>query len=151
MASSSKLEQLIKPVVEAQGAFLVDVTVGNDRRVKILEIFIDTETGVTAELCAAISREVAPILDESSDFSGPYNIVVSSPGLDRPLKLPQQYRRNLGRNVSVAYETATGKQKVSGELIEVQPNFISIRPADADDPLQIPFEGIKETLVIPRW
>ena len=151
MASTTKLEQLIAPVITAHAAILVDLAVGGDRNGKIVEIFIDTETGVNAELCAEISREVAAIFEESADFSGPYNLVVSSPGIDRPLKFPVQYKRHLGRNLSVAYSVDNAPQTIKGELVDVQTDFISIHPADADDPVKIPFSGIREALVIPRW
>jgi ribosome maturation factor RimP len=150
MAQNAKIEKLIQPVLEAHAAFLVDFTVRGDRNMKVVEIFVDTEAGINAETCALISREISPLFEQSDEFSDRFTIVVSSPGLDRPLKFLQQYRRNLGKMVRVSLQSPDGPRKLQGELIDVQPDFIRIRP-EKGEPEQIPIDTIIETLVIPRW
>src|SRR4051794_4866178 len=108
MAQNPKIEDIIQLTLQQHGAFLVDLQVRGDRNTKVIEIFVDTEEGINAERCALISREIAPVLEESGAFPGHYMIVVSSPGLDRPLKFLQQYRRNLGKMLKVNLQTPEG-------------------------------------------
>ncbi len=66
-------------------------------KARTLRITIDKPEGVTHEDCAMVSRDVSTILDVEDAVKGPsYTLEVSSPGLDRPLKRPEDYRRFTG-------------------------------------------------------
>lgn len=80
-----------------------------------LEIFIDSDSGMTFEKCQKISRYLEGHLDENKWFGEDYMLEVSSPGVSRPLKLSRQYRKNIGRNIEVT--TKEGNKK-EGKLIE---------------------------------
>ena len=150
MANNAKIEDLVAPILESHGAFLVDFLLRGERGGKVLEFFIDTDQGISADKCGQISREMAPVLEASGLIPGSYNLVVSSPGLDRPLKLLPQYRRNVGRKISVVFKDAETENKIEGELIEVHQDYINVRP-EKGDVKQIPVKGIVRTVVIPRW
>lgn len=79
----------------------LDLTQAGKRRV--LRVAVDKDGGVTMDDIADATREVSRVLD-GSDVMGerPYTLEVSSPGTDRPLRLPRHWRRNRGRLVKVA-------------------------------------------------
>lgn len=81
---ADSVEELVKPVVEAQGCTLYKVKYLKEGPNYYLRVFIEKETGVNILDCEAISREMDPILDEhSSLFPNPYVFEVSSSGEEK--------------------------------------------------------------------
>ncbi|MBM9503978.1 ribosome maturation factor RimP [Actinacidiphila acididurans] len=108
---SERLRALLEPLVSKAGLDLEEIKVtaaGNRRQ---LLIVVDADDGVDLDAMAEVSREVSQALDVS-DVMGetPYQLEVSSPGTDRPLTEPRQFRRNTGRLVKL-------RLKERGELI----------------------------------
>src|SRR6476620_7376433 len=97
-------EELTGPM-DALGLDLeaVDLTSAGKRRV--LRVAIDNDGGVTMDDIADATREVARLLDDT-DVMGQqaYTLEVSSPGVDRPLRLPRHCRRNGGRLVKFPFD-----------------------------------------------
>lgn len=93
--------------------FLIDINLipkGNK-----LEVFIDSDSGMTFEKCQKISRYLESHLDENKWFGEDYTLEVSSPGISRPLKLPRQYIKNKGRDVEITTKEGTKKE---GKLVD---------------------------------
>lgn len=80
-----------------------------------LEVFVDSDSGMTFEKCKKISRYLESHLDENKWFGEDYLLEVSSPGISRPLKLPRQYLKNVGRNIEI--NTQEGSKK-EGKLVD---------------------------------
>jgi ribosome maturation factor RimP len=76
--------------------FLVDIRLSPSR----LAVFIDKPTGITLEECMALSRHLTANL-ENTGFLETHELEVSSPGMDMPLIVPQQYLRRIGKEVKV--------------------------------------------------
>ena len=85
--------------VEAHSAFVVGIEILGGKEGKTVQISLDTDTGITAEKCAEISRSISKLIDAENLFPSKYNLVVSSPGIDRPLEFPRQNTRNIGRKL----------------------------------------------------
>jgi ribosome maturation factor RimP len=80
-----------------------------------LEVFVDSDSGMTFGKCQKISRYLESHLDENKWFGEDYTLEVSSPGISRPLKLPRQYVKNKGRDIEITTKEGTKKE---GKLIE---------------------------------
>lgn len=77
-----------------------------------LTIFIDKDGGVDLNGCELVHRTIDPILDEIDPTSGEkYILNVSSPGIDRPLKVERDYKRNLDKEVNVSLFEKVGDLK----------------------------------------
>ncbi|MCX2719015.1 ribosome assembly cofactor RimP [Lentiprolixibacter aurantiacus] len=88
--------------------FLIDLKVTPDNSIKIV---IDGDEGVTLKDCVAVSRAIERELDrEETDFS----LEVTSAGATAPIVNPRQYRKNIGRKLSVR----TAESKFEGNLSE---------------------------------
>ncbi|MFI5253032.1 MAG: ribosome maturation factor RimP [Bacteroidota bacterium] len=148
--NKQNLEKLFQSKIESLGAFLIEVSLRNSRDEKIVEIFIDTDKGATAGICADISRGISPLLNGLEEFAGNYQLIVSSPGIDKPLKFPRQYARNVGRNVSIKLNTGNGSDSIKGELLKVNSDFLVVQQED-EGTKEILFSEISEIYVIPRW
>jgi ribosome maturation factor RimP len=97
---TAELEIIINEFPEL---FLVDLTVtgvsGNQR----VLVLIDGEAGLPIESCSLISRKLSNRIEEEDLIDGAFNLEVSSPGIDRPLSLPRQYKKNIGRKLKVNF------------------------------------------------
>ncbi|HUN65470.1 MAG TPA: ribosome maturation factor RimP [Bacteroidota bacterium] len=118
MSLASEVETVSRPIVERLNAFLIDVVARGHQGNRVLELFVDTADGVTTDQCAAISRELAAEFDRIDLVKGRYQLVVSSPGLDRPLRFPYQYPRHVGRSLKVIVTADGGTAVLEGTLAQ---------------------------------
>ncbi len=105
-AHRARLRALITPVVEKAGYDLEDLVVSRAGRRYLLRVVVDADGGVSLDGVADLSRDIAAALDEHEEAGGSftpgeYVLEVGSPGVDRPLTQPRQWRRNIGRLVAV--------------------------------------------------
>lgn len=96
--------------------FIVEIRLKGDSRNQRLQVFIDGDEGLDIDKCASISRQLGARLEEHDLFEGKYVLEVSSPGLDMPLRLSRQFRKNIGRVLKIK---TSGGDKVKGELLTV--------------------------------
>ncbi len=104
--------------------FLVDILFRNVNGTDYLEIYIDTDKGVTIDDCARFSRRLAEEVEIQPEIQdllpNRFRLDVSSPGLSRPLKLERQYRKNIGRLLRVKYKDSNGGYHVvKGRLVHL--------------------------------
>lgn len=96
-----KTEELITPLIDAEGFELVDVEYVKEGADWYLRVYIDKDGGITVNDCEKISRAFNEILDREDYIDDAYIFEVSSPGLLRPLKKDKDYQRNLGKLLEV--------------------------------------------------
>ena len=128
--------------------FVVDVVVTARKGPKKVLVVVDGDEGVSIDDCANLSRELATTLDETALLGEEsYLLEVSTPGLDQPLKLHRQFKKNVGRKlrvklsekteegtllnvtedaITLSREIGSGKKK---ELINIDINFSQIEKA----------------------
>jgi ribosome maturation factor RimP len=116
------VESLVQALLaDDSGYFLVDVRVKPTNNIKI---FIDGDQGISIEKCVQINRALYKKLEELALFpTGDFSLEVSSPGLDEPLKLLRQYKKNIGRQVELILQDGSKKE---GRLMEVSEDGIII-------------------------
>ena len=94
MVSSEEFDALLGTATlhaKQHGAEVIDLVVRGDRMHRVIELFVDSEGGVTLDLCQEISKSLVQEIEKNKTLAGTYRLDVSSPGLDRPLKFPWQY------------------------------------------------------------
>jgi ribosome maturation factor RimP len=96
------VRKLAAPLVASEGMELVDVELAGSLGHPTLRLFIDRAgTGVTLDDCTSVSRTVSAALDVEDPIEGAYELEVSSPGLDRPLRTPEHFAQFAGEKVRV--------------------------------------------------
>ncbi len=114
---SEQVTALVTPIAEKMNLHVLEVTYEKRFDGMNLTVVIDKEGGVTIDDCEALHRAIDAPLDELDPIDVSYTLNVSSPGLDRPLKLDWDYKRNLGKKISVKlYKPMDGKKNYSGVL-----------------------------------
>ena len=105
---------LAEEVAEELGYEIVDIEFQNGSKHDLLSIFIYKKEGIDLDDCTEMSRSLEKKLDNLEALKNPYYLEISSPGLDRPLKTKDDYRRNVGNEVDVKlYAPIDGQKEFS--------------------------------------
>ena len=146
MIEKQKIQGLVEEFIKGTGLFLVTIKVSNANKITILA---DKNEGITIDECAGIHRHIENGLDrEKEDFE----LQVSSPGLDTPFAVIEQYFKNEGKKVEVVYNEGskyTGKLKnVTAGGFELESEKKAKGRAIELMDMSFNFEQIKSTRVI---
>ena len=133
MAITDQISQLVTPAVEAQGLFLEEVQLVSPGKHRIVTCIVDGPASLNLDQVTAVSRAISELLDEAA-FMGdtPFTLEVTSPGVDRPLVKAHQWKKNLGRLISIVKvdgEKLVGRLKsldLDSALLEVKSGEVSI-------------------------
>ena len=107
-----QVEAVVLPVLKELGIELVEVQYRREQTGWILRLVIDKQDGISLGDCAAVSREISQLLDIEDFIDQTYNLEVSSPGLNRPLKSMAEFERFVGRKAKIKT-----KEPISGEHV----------------------------------
>lgn len=113
---SARIEEVVDPVIRSHGLELVDLEWRPTRPRAALRIYVDKPGGVGLRDCERVSRELGDVLDVAGVIAEPYDLEVSSPGLDRLLRKDREYRWAIGKPVRC---WLAGGKEVRGRLKEV--------------------------------
>lgn len=91
------VEGIIHKKLEGSHLFLTDLSVKPRR----IEVFLDGDAGVNVQECAEMNRYLHNQLEENNIDTTTIHIDVSSPGIDRDLKMVREYKKNVGRNLQI--------------------------------------------------
>lgn len=147
MGQEDKVRVVIEPVVAAQGAEVVDLNLNGG----ILDLRVDTpDGGIDLDSIADITKAVSAALDEADPIPGRYTLEVSSPGLERPLRTPDHFRRFVGTTISVrTLPDVEGERRVRGELVSAGAKTIVI--AAEEGPRELSYTDIERARTIFEW
>ena len=106
------IRQMAERVAVSEGLVLVDLELKGSRANQVLRVFIDKGEGVTHADCKLVSEQLSAMLDVEDLIPGHYVLEVSSPGLDRELRRPNEYAHFAGRRVRIALRDPVGTQRV---------------------------------------
>ncbi len=148
---SAKLQVLLAPVVESMGFELVGVEHHRGTRSAVVRVYVDRPDGINVDDCAAVSHQISGVLDVEDPISGHYTLEVSSPGLDRPLFVPEHYDRFRGRRAKLKLNRplAGGGRKLVGEIRGVSADAVVMQVEDGD--CSVPFEQIDSARLVPQY
>ena len=121
------VESLIRPVVEGAGFELVEVSFRRESGRQVLRVMVDREEGLDLDAISELSEKVSRRLDLEDWGRGRYELEVSSPGIERPLRTPAQFRRCLGAQVKVkTAEPVDGARVHTGTLVAADDATVTV-------------------------
>ena len=153
----NEVGDLVRPVVEAAGLELWEVSFGREDGRRILRVTVDREGGgekeggVDLDTIAATSQRLSRRLDlEGFELDRPYELQVSSPGLERALREPRHFERSVGQQVRVkTVEPVSGRRVHEGALVSADAEAIVI--ASEGGELRVPYGGIASARTVFEW
>lgn len=126
----ARAQELLEPIVAGEGLELLEVEFLREREGWILRLFIDKPGGrVGLDECSQVSRAVDTVLDVEDVVPHEYNLEVSSPGVNRPLKKPVHFERVKGQKIKVKTFGPIGeppRKNFTGTLTEVAADAIAV-------------------------
>ena len=149
-----KIKEILEKKLEEPGfadCFIIEILLKGDQR---LEIYLDSDSGISFDQCQQISRYLEGHLDQEQWLGEKYTLEVSSPGVQRPLIFPRQYPKHVGRKLEV--KTRAG-EKLEGRLSSVNDEHIALvwkerikegkKKKNIEMQREIPFAEIEKAIV----
>ena len=133
---------------ESTEIFLVDLQMSPANDIKV---FLEADNGITIDKCIRINRALYKRIEEELFPDGNFSLEVSSPGVDAPLRLKRQYKKNIGRTVEVVLND---ESRIEGKLISADDEQIVLQETEGKGKkasiklTNILFNQIKHTKVL---
>ena len=148
MEAAEEIRKIAEGKLTDPSQFIVDVIVSSKRKPQKVTVILDGDNGVSIDHCADLSREVSKALDDSNVIIDSYVLEVTTPGLDQPLKLHRQYRKNIGRKMRIKISDKV----VEGKLIAVNDSGITVEQGDGKkiekSVVELKFSEIDKSIVL---
>lgn len=126
----ASIRELLEPTLNHMGYELYSLDQSGAAG-RTLRVSIDHNDPITIEDCERVSKVAGPLLDHAKLIAGPYDLEVSSPGAERPLRSRHEYERFNGRRVNIRYRSGDSEAVVEGELIAVDSAGIAVQAPGA--------------------
>jgi ribosome maturation factor RimP len=125
VADQTAVRAAAEPVLSSLGLELVDVEFEGSGRARTVRLRVDREGGIDLDTLAEVTGPVSDALDAVSAIEGPYNLEVSSPGVERPLRRPSDFARFAGTTISVkSHDPVDDARRHRGLLVEADESGI---------------------------
>jgi len=148
MDAAEEIRKIAEGKLKDSSQFVVDVIVSSKRKPQKVTVVVDGDAGISIDDCADISREVAKVLDDSLVLTDSYVLEVTTPGLDQPLKLHRQYKKNIGRRMRIK----VSDKVVEGKLVGVSDSGVTIEQGDGKkiekSVVELKFSEIDKSIVL---
>lgn len=146
-----QIEEIAKRICSVQHLALYDIEEKMTGKGRIVTVYLTKIGGVSLDDCASFSRALASELEEFDIIPERYYLEVSSPGVERPLKLKSHYVSAINEKVAVQYTIDNEKKSVMGDLLEVDQDEVLID--DRGSLYRIPFRQINraKTIFLGNW
>jgi ribosome maturation factor RimP len=131
-AQIDAIHDLVTPVLASIGLELFDLQLGGSGRGRTLRVMVERAAGeggdahVDLDTIALASQAISPLLDDEPALAGPFLLEVTSPGVERPLRRPEHFRRAVGEIVSIKYRSGTESQRLRGTLTAADDTAIDV-------------------------
>jgi len=145
----NEIEPEIIQMLETFGYELVLDELKGPAGAKTLTLYIDKPGGVDSDECAEMAKKVAMVLETIDAQRHNYSIIVSSPGIERPLTNEKDFQRFSGENATLIVQQAQGKQTLTGVLRGLNKGCVVIeRGADT---VEVPVADLVGAHLAPDW
>lgn len=151
MSTVDDVSPEIERKLQSMGLELYELKYHRAGRHSVLKVFIDKPEGVTVDDCEQASRELSVLLDVEEFSNGPYSLEVSSPGIDRPLRSPQDFQRVRGRDVTVELTQPVGSRsrRLSGTVQSCTESTLVL--ACDGETIEVPLDTVKSSKIEVRF
>lgn len=114
MSVIEEISAAINPAIQATGNVLEEILITPEGSGKLLTVIVDNEVHLNLDEITVVTKAISEILDTLDLFGEtPFTLEVTTPGLDRPLRLPRHWKKNHGRLVTV---TLNDGKKILGRI-----------------------------------
>lgn len=144
-----ELHDVLSSLLAAHGLDLVDLEVGPG----LVRVTVDRPGGIDLDGLASANRAISAALDELDPMPGRYTLEVSSPGVERRLRTPEQFARAVGETVSVrTVADAAGARRVQGRLAAADATGFCLEgPEVAGGSQRLSYDEVERARTVFEW
>ena len=133
----------LNDILGADSTRVINVNINKFSRNTKIQVIIDNKSGITVDECAKVSRITEDVIKLDDAFKSDYTLEVTSPGINRPLFIEDDYRDNIDSKVKISLKKMQDNTKnISGIIMEVVDKFVVIKSRNNN--YKIEFENIKK-------
>ncbi len=148
MKTATDIWTVLEPYLAAERLELDDLEVVGSGQGRVLRVVVDGE-GVDIGRLADVSRGISRLLDAEPDLDDPYQLEVTSPGLERKLRRPAHYAKSVGREVVAKTKQGEQKRTVRGVITDANDRTFTV---EADEgAVVLDFEDVLTAKTVFRW
>ena len=139
MPLNEDISAAIRPIIEATGNYLEELTITSAGKVKILTVIVDSDSHLNLDQITAVTKEISEVIETLEELGdSAFTLEVTSPGIDRPLTKPRHWRKNFDRLVKI---TMTSGQDIQGRIGEATETTVLVGDQ------KVSFEDIKRAVL----
>ena len=147
-----KVAELITPLVESMGLELWGIRFHGGSDHATLQVFLESDEGVSADKCGEIMDVVSPALDAADLIAPKYLLEVSSPGLDRILFTLEQAKKYVDHTIKAELRIPTqGRHKLQGKLVAVSDDGLLTIEDNLSGAMEVAFANVAQARVVPEF
>ena len=151
MSALDEVRELAEAVTRRRDLTLWDIELGGQPGRSIVRVFVAGEKGVDLDTVAEISEEISRGLDLKDPIPGRYTLEVSSPGLERNLRLPEHFARSVGDKVVIkTTEIVVGNShRIEATIVDAGASSVGLDVVG--ERLDLPYSAIKSARTVFEW
>jgi len=139
MSLNEEISAAIRPIIEASGNYLEELTITSAGKVKILTVIVDSDSHLNLDQITAVTKEISDVIEGLEELGeNAFTLEVTSPGIDRPLTKPRHWRKNFDRLVKI---NMTSGKDIEGRIGEATDATVLV----GDE--KVSFEDIKRAVL----
>ena len=139
MSLNEDISAAIRPIIEASGNYLEELTITSAGKVKILTVIVDSDSQLNLDQITAVTKEISEVIETLEELGdSAFTLEVTSPGIDRPLTKPRHWRKNFDRLVKI---TMTSGKDIQGRIGEATETNVLVGDQ------KVSFEDIKRAVL----
>ena len=139
MPLNEEISAAIRPIIEASGNYLEELTITSAGKVKILTVIVDSDAHLNLDQITAVTKEISEVIEALESLGeSAFTLEVTSPGIDRPLTKLRHWRKNFDRLVKI---TMSSGQEFEGRIGEATETTVLVGDQ------KVSFEDIKRAVL----
>jgi len=149
MRIQDRMRQIVEPLCQEKELRLVNVQIHGSAKKWVIDVFADSEQGITLGQCTELARLIQDELDMNDTFRQNYRLNVSSPGLDRVLTEDWEFQKNIGKQLRVQYKADDIVHDVTVKLVSWNKENLEVE--QKGEALVIPRDRIVRAKIKLQW
>ncbi len=134
------------PITDDFQCELVDVDYSNG----VMRVIIDQSDGLLSQTLIEVTKAVSRMIDAEDPIPGRFTLEVTSPGVERPLKKPEHFRRSIGEEISIkTMPDVDGDRRLEGELVNTDEFGVTVSTGDSERTLR--YGEIRSARTVFAW
>jgi ribosome maturation factor RimP len=147
MGVTDRVRAIVEPLLSQRDLELYDI----ERAGSVLRITADRAGGVSLDTLGEVSKVISRALDEADPMPGRYTLEISSPGVERRLRIPAHFHRAVGETIAIRTHPGVEPRRLTGVLVAADDRGLTVRRSDDGSELSLGYDDIERARTVFDW